>query len=127
MTHRKFKEGEIIVVQDKAQTVKEGGFNVAFFEKKIETKKDGYIVKEYISLYNNNDKYSKSIRPSEDQRFTNAQGDSFKKHDKDRYKNAYEAFLNIKKSLNKKKVAKKPIEKPVEKPVESNEEILTEK
>jgi len=40
MTHRKFKEGEIIVVQDKAQTVKEGGFNVAFFEKKIETKKE---------------------------------------------------------------------------------------
>jgi len=101
MTKQNFKKGEIVTL-DRARHIKENGFNVAFFEKEIETKNDGTIVKEYISIYGSNDKYTKLIRPSGEQKFVNKMGDSFFVHDKERFPNAYEVFRNLKQSLNKK-------------------------
>jgi hypothetical protein len=101
MTKQDFKKGEIVTL-DRARHIKENGFNVAFFEKEIETKNDGTIVKEYISIYGSNDKYTKLIRPSGEQKFVNKMGDSFFVHDKERFPNAYEVFRNLKQSLNKK-------------------------
>ena len=102
MTEKKFKKGEIVTL-DRARHIKENGFNVAFFEKEIETKNIGAtIVKEYISIYGSNDKYTKLIRPSGEQKFVKKTGDSFYMHDKERFPNAYEVFKNLKQSLNKK-------------------------
>ncbi len=101
MTKQDFKKGEIVTL-DRARHIKENGFNVAFFEKEIETKNDGTIVKEYISIYGSNDKYTKLIRPSGEQKFVNKMGDSFLVHDNERFPNAYEVFKNLKQSLNKK-------------------------
>jgi len=101
MTKQDFKKGEIVTL-DKVRHIKENDFNVAFFEKEIETKSNGTIVKEYISVYGSNDKYTKLIRPSGEQKFVNKMGDSFYVHDKERFPNAYEVFKNLKQSLNKK-------------------------
>ena len=79
MTKQDFKKGEIVTL-DKVKHIKENSFNVAFFEKEIETKKNGTIVKEYISIYGCNDKYTKLIRPASEQRFVNNMGDSFLAH-----------------------------------------------
>ena len=101
MTKQDFKKGKIVTL-DKAKHIKENSFNVAFFEKEIETKNNGTIVKEYISIYNSNDKYSKLIRPSGEQKFVNKMGDNYFVHDKNRFPDAYQVFKNLKKSLNKK-------------------------
>jgi|TARA_R100000084_G_C4641837_1_gene144300 hypothetical protein len=101
MTKQDLKKGEIVTL-DRAKHIKENGFNVAFFEKEIETKNDGTIVKEYISIYGSNDKYTKLIRPSGEQKFVKKTGDSFLKHDNERFPSAYEVFKNLKQSLNKK-------------------------
>ena len=101
MTKQDFKKGEIVTL-DKARHIKENGFNVAFFEKEIETKSNGTIVKEYISIYGSNDKYTKLIRPSGEQKFVKKTGDSFLVHDNERFSNAYQVFKNLKQSLNKK-------------------------
>ena len=101
MTKQDFKKGEIVTL-DRARHIKENGFNVAFFEKEIETKSNGTIVKEYISIYGSNDKYTKLIRPSGEQKFVNKMGDSFLVHDNERFSNAYQVFKNLKQSLNKK-------------------------
>jgi len=101
MTKQDFKKGEIVTL-DRARHIKENGFNVAFFEKEIETKSNGTIVKEYISIYGSNDKYTKLIRPSGEQKFVKKTGDSFLVHDNERFPSAYEVFKNLKQSLNKK-------------------------
>lgn len=101
MTEKNSKKGEIVTL-DRARHIKENGFNVAFFEKEIETKNDGPTVKEYISIYGSNDKYTKLIRPSGEQKFVKKTGDSFYVHDKKRFPSAYEVFENLKQSLNKK-------------------------
>jgi len=101
MTKQDFKKGKIVTL-DKAKHIKENSFNVAFFEKEIETKNNGTIVKEYISIYNSNDKYSKLIRPSGEQKFVNKMGDNYFVHDKNRFPDAYQVFKNLKQSLNKK-------------------------
>jgi len=101
MTKQDFKKGKIVTL-DKAKHIKENNFNVAFFEKEIETKNNGTIVKEYISIYNSNDKYSKLIRPSGEQKFVNKMGDNYFVHDKNRFPDAYQVFKNLKQSLNKK-------------------------
>lgn len=101
MTKQDFKKGEIVTL-DRAKHIKENGFNVAFFEKEIETKSNGTIVKEYISIYGSNDKYTKLIRPSGEQKFVKKTGDSFLVHDNERFPSAYEVFKNLKQSLNKK-------------------------
>jgi hypothetical protein len=101
MTKQDFKKGEIVTL-DKVKHIKENSFNVAFFEKEIETKKNGTIVKEYISIYGSNDKYTKLIRPASEQRFVNNMGDSFLVHDSIRFPNSYQVFKDLKQSLNKK-------------------------
>ena len=71
-------------------------------EKSIKTKNNNEIVKEYISIYNYNDKYTKLIRPTGEQKFTNKLGDSFFIEDKKRFPKAYQVFIDLRNFLNKK-------------------------
>ena len=102
MTKRELKKGETIVSKDKAEFINESGWNVAFFEKSIKTKNNNEIVKEYISIYNYNDKYTKLIRPTGEQKSTNKLGDSFFIEDKKRFPKAYQVFIDLRNFLNKK-------------------------
>ena len=102
MEQRILKKGEIIVELNNTEYVKEKEFNVAFFEKRLKTKNNEEMVREYISINTPSDKYSKLIRPSMEQRFANVMGDSYFLHDKKRYVKAYKVFTELKKSLNTK-------------------------
>jgi hypothetical protein len=94
---------EVLVTLSQGVPVQERGGSIIFFEKELE--KDGKkigIIREFISINYAKDKFTISIKPTAERKYSDQYGETRFEEDSKRYSRAYKVFTELKKSLNSK-------------------------